>query len=292
MKKASLVAVLCLVAMTGSVMAQSVCETEKCSNPCFDFASDIKTTVDASIYTKYMFYGVDVYDDQGAFQPSVTFDFGDTGFSAMLWYSTALDSGQGVNGASNAGLQEFNYAFNYANSFNACETTQVDYNLGYKFHDFFNYNKIDARKSKNINFYEVTANFAMPNLNCYGVVPHYQATYISPYNGGGDNDGAAGWIHVFGLAYDFNVFCPIQNKEQPVQLSWDIVYNDGAGVFDGYNADHDWQHMTFGLKAPMQLCSGTFTPAIYYQKNLDSALSDLNDDTEELYAGFSYKFSF
>lgn len=280
MKRALLI--ICMLGMVGGAFAQD----------CY-WLGDIKTTLDMSFFTKYMFYGTDVYDDRPAFQPSIRMDYGCTGLSTTVWYSTPTTSGDGALGIGSTALSEFDYAVNYENSFwEGCQN-QVDYNLGYRFRDFYNWNHTNAqRKSLNINFYEVTMDFEMPNVWGCGLVPHYMATYIAPYKtDNGLNDDMSGWLHTVGLKYNTSICCPFRNVEQPLLFSVDAVYNDGA-IYGALDQSHDWQYVTFGLQAPIAMGCGTLTPSVYYQMNLDSFTSDLNNDTEEVYAGLTYSVSF
>ena len=75
---------------------------------------ELGMNVDATWVSKYIFRGIDKLDDKAAFQPSVNFDFFDSGLSFTLWSSFAGSSGTSKTSTVNA--EEWRYILTYANS--------------------------------------------------------------------------------------------------------------------------------------------------------------------------------
>lgn len=260
MKRTLVVAVLGLI-VCGNAMAID------------DLFGNATTTLDATYVTKYLWRGYDLYDDKGAFQPSIDINL-NNGWYFGVWYSVAGASGA-VDG------EEFDYYVGYANTMCAAEKYQVDYSLNYIYYDY-----PDA-PSKGFDAQELNVDLSMPNLLPYCITPHYEYAYLWSAKGGpmsSDGGDGHGFVHTMGLQYDL-VTCPIFGcgDEQVFNFTWDIVYNDGI-----YAADHDWSHQTFGVSTPITIGCGTFTPALYYQDSWE----DTVNTEDELYAGFSYTMQF
>ena len=267
MKRALVVAFLTLVVSAGAMaMDDLAC-----------LASNADITLDATYVTKYLWRGYDLYDDKAAFQPSINVDL-NNGWYFGVWYSVA-----GASGAVDA--EEFDYYVGYANSFCLAQQYQVDYSIDYLYYDYPDAPSIRNHVSNDTQ--EVNIDLAMPNLFACGLTPRYEYAYLWAGRGGNmsslGGDGH-GFVHTIGLQYDLVTcgFLPC-NDTQVFNITWDVVYNDGA-----YNADHDWSHQTFGISTPIQVGCGTLTPALYYQDSWDDSVNK----EEELYAGVSYTFNF
>jgi hypothetical protein len=233
------------------------------------------TDVNLTWLSKTMWRGMDVGDNKAAFMPSVNFDLWGSGFSTgvMGWWN-----GAETNGAQSAlPTEKYVYMFSYANSFNKGDTTQVDYNLTYNYHDYYVHN------SGAWDYQDLALTLSLPKItDC--LVPRY--TYAYTWSGrpgptpgalGQALSGPAGFYHIFGLDYNFKV------SDQPFTLSADATYNDGV-----FGADHDWSHITWGLRTAFKVGCGQFIPGIFYQTSMDDSVNE----NDEFYTALSYKISF
>ncbi len=231
--------------------------------------------VDATWVSKYLFRGFDILDDKAAFQPSINFDLFDTGFSLNVWSSHA---GASKHGAANStvDLEEWDYALTYASSVFDGEQYKTDYALSWVYYDY------PDTASKDADLQEFNLAVSLPDICPGGVVPSYTIIYNWPAKGGGAVRATEGYLHVFGLGYDFTV--PELN-EQVISFSSELVYNDGTY---GTTIDHDWSHIVWGLSTSVDLPYGSLTPAVYYQTSMDDSVNT----EDEFWVGISYGFSF
>ncbi len=237
----------------------------------------VTTTIDVAYVTKYIWRGFNIYGSHGAIQPSVDFAL-ENGFSANVWMSYPVGSGENDAGASiNDQLTEFDYTLAYSNTVLE-DTSQLNYKVGWRYYDF------TKTSTKDMDMQEVFAEVSMPNIVGNGFVPRAAVYQMWNSKSGGLNSGAAGTIYAMGFAYGFGFD---QAPEVPLSFSWDIVYNDGTGAS---TVDHDWSHMVFGLSTAFDVPSigGKLAPAIYWQ----SSFEDTVNEDDELWAGISYSLSF
>jgi hypothetical protein len=255
MKKGILLAVVVLLSVAGLLQAQD----------------KLGVTLDTTYASKYIWRGFDLFDDKSAFQPSIDVDLFGSGFSFNLW-SAQPTTGGNVNG------EEWDYTMTYANSFFDGERYKTDYSVSYVYYNFPDnpQNVGDAQ--------EVNAVFSWPDLCPMGVVPHYALIRMWPSKGGGPAADLGGFIHVFGFGYDFDV---PGLPDQSMTFTWDMTYNDGTGLGDG-SVDHDWSHMVWGLSTAVDFGPGKFTPALYWQKSMDSSVNT----EDEFWTTLSYSISF
>jgi hypothetical protein len=231
--------------------------------------------VDLTWLSKTIWRGMDVGDNKAAFQPSVNFDLWGSGFSAGVlgWWN-----GADTNGAE-FGLptEKYVYMFTYANSFNKGDTAQVDFNLTYNYHDYY------TQASDLFDYQDLALTLSLPKA--FGdLVPRYTYAYtwsgrLGPTPGalGTELAGGAGFYHIVGLDYNFKL------ADQPMTFCADATYNDGT-----FGADHEWSHITWGLRTAFKIGPGTFVPGIYYQTSMDDSVNQ----NDEFYTALSYKFSF
>jgi hypothetical protein len=248
---------------------------------------DLGVTLDATWVSKYIWNGFDKLDDKAAFQPSVTLDLFDSGFTVGVWGSWAGASGD--RNFSTVNATELDYIVGWSGTLNPGERTQVDIGLSWIYYDFIDEpsNVADAQS--------VVASIALPQLTGFGLVPRYTAQYFWPAEGGGPSNDVTGWIHRFGLDYNLVVGEIIPNNpEQVFTFGWDITYNDGAGLAGtsdalGTDVDHDWSHMTWSVVTEIGCpWGGTFRPGLYYQTSMDDSVND----EDELWTGLSYTLEF
>ena len=237
----------------------------------------VTTTIDVAYVTQYIWRGFNIYGSHGAIQPSVDFAL-ENGFSANVWMSYPVGSGENDAGASiNDQLTEFDYTLAYSNSVLE-DASQLNYKVGWRYYDY------TKTSTKEADMQEVFAEVSMPNIVGGGFTPRAGVYQMWNSKSGGANSGAAGTIYAMGFGYGFTLE---QAPELPLAFSWDIVYNDGTG---GAAVDHDWSHMVFGLSTAIDCpaIGGKLAPAIYWQ----SSFEDTVNENDELWAGISYSLSF
>lgn len=234
-------------------------------------AGPLGVDLDATYVSKYMWRGYDLFNDRGAFQPSINADLFGTGFSANVWASIPAGSGS-------EDLTELDYTLSYAFSLFADEAYALDICANYIYFDYIKLNHM-------ADCHEIGVGASMPNLirvADIALVPSYYMGHIWPNSSGVDD--VAGAFHVLGLGFDLPVSTPITSGA-PLVLSFaaDITYNDGA-----FGADHDWSHSTFGVSTSLPFGPGTLTPFVNYQVSMDDSVNTEN----ELWSGMSLTFSF
>jgi hypothetical protein len=245
-------------------------------------AAEDKLGVDVDLVwaSKVIYRGLDVGDNKAGFMPTATFDLWGTGFSTQIMGYWA--------GAESSGAEwflpteKYEYRLAYANSFNKGDAAQVDYNLTYTYADYY------ANPSWWNDYHDLALTLSMPKItDC--LVPRYTFAYTwsgrpGPTGGflGGSTDSGAGFFHIVGVDYNFKVV------DQPMTFSVDATYNDGAFAIYGPVSDHDWSHITWGLRTAFKVAGGTFIPGIYYQTSMDDSVNR----NDEFYTAMMYKFSF
>ena len=124
--------------------------------------------------------------------------------------------------------------------------------------------------------------FQWPDLLPGGLVPSYAAFAYWPSEGKAVNHNNAGWAHVFGLSYGF------QLETQTIDLGAHAVYNDGVGPA-GSAADHDWSHAVFSIGTTFDLGNNLFfTPGFNYQSSWDDSINGSDEYWTSL--SLAYKF--
>lgn len=232
-------------------------------------AEEVQVDMEVTWVSKYIWRGFDLLDDKAALQPSINFDLG-CGFSANLWTSQPMANG-GVD------AEEWDYTLAYSNTIREGENCQMDYVLSWVYYDY-----PDA-PTKDTDAQEIGLAVSFPEISSAGWVPRYQVVRHWAAKSGGANNEVGGWWHFLGVGYDFQ--CPATSA--PLNFSWDIAYNGGAGSVAG--ADHEWSHTVFGLSTDFECpTGGIFTPAIYYQISMDDSVND----EDEFWVGLTYGFSF
>lgn len=272
MKKGALLIAVILLSTAGLALAQE---------------GELGIDVDATWVSKYIWRGIDMLDDTGAFQPSINFDLYDTGFSFKLWASYAGSGGNGTNSSRTGSLgrvnaTEYRYILAHDYTLFEAESYATDITTNYIYYDFID-EPTRARDAQ-----EFGMGFNWPNICPAGVVPSYYVGRIWPSrsNSSPITGNFAGWVHIFGLGYDLTVpgFLP-DTAEQVLSLSIAAVYNDG---FAGSTVAHDWSHIVWGISTAIDYGPGTFTPAIYYQTSMEDSVNT----EDEFWTGLSYTVSF
>ena len=238
--------------------------------------SDIDISIDVGWVSKYIWRGFDILDDKAAFQPTINADLRKTGITFNVWTSQVGSSGTGSTSTVDA--EEWRYTVAYKDKTFVGEPFMTNYSIFWRFYDFPNH------ASKDADMQEVGATFQWPDLWLgTGIIPNYSVFWMWPSQGGGQASSLGGFIHTFGLDYEFT----LPEVKQPLTFSWDITYNDGVGR-SGRSVSHDWSHMTGGLSTSFEFGIGTLRPGLYYQTSMEDTVN--TDD--ELWFGLSYSFKF
>jgi hypothetical protein len=267
MKHLVLSTVALLLAVTGSA------EAEK---------GDIHGTLDFTFLNSYIWRGFDVYGDSiAAYQPSIDLDLFGSGFHANVLVSIPSESG--------TNRKEARYTPYYSSSIWKGEIYATYYKAGWAYYDFFD------NPRETCNMHEVFATFTWPEICPAGIVPNYTVVCSWPYTSNSPlARKSAGWLHIFGLDYDW----PVPNilpatPQQKLHLSAAVVFNDSAWDFlsqggDG-TVDHDWSHAVFAVSTDFDLGSNVgITPGVYYQASMDDSVNPEDEMWFSLKA--SYKF--
>lgn len=224
--------------------------------------SSLGVTIDATFASKYIWHGFDFYVGKSAFQPSVDVDLFGSGFGLNVWHSRPNASGF-------RNVEEFDYTVYYGNQAFEGTPYATDYTFSYLYYDYYD------TGSKNADLQELLLRLSWPELIEGGVVPSYTVGKLYEAQSGSTLD-YDGWVHVFGLNYDWVLPGVIpETPEQTITLLADVTYNDG---FMGAGVDHDWSHATIGAAAPIPVVENvTFTPAVYHQISMEDTVNTEND---------------
>jgi len=235
--------------------------------------------VDVTWVSKYLWRGFDILDDKAAFQPSVNVDLG-SGFSLNVFTSMPGGSaGKDKYGVSRLNYEEWRYTLTYAGTAFEGEAYKANYGINWTYYDF-----PQAPGNDEGDMQEFVVGFSLPDICEAGIVPSYAIVRMWPAKGGGANRAMGGYIHVFGLGYQYT--CP-DLPELPLNLSCSATYNDGTP--GGAGIDSDWSHIVWGISTTIDCPSGgKITPALYYQTSMDDSVND----EDELWCGVTYGFSF
>ena len=212
-------------------------------------------TLDATFVTQYIWRGYDVFDDSAAFQPSVNWDMGDTGFSANVWASQPF-------GSSNEELRELDCILAYGHTLFSEESYALDMGVNYIYFDYY-------RANSHADLHELGVWLSLPSLVEIGgqtLAPTYYVAKDWPNES--SSPGVAGWFHVLGLSTDVAVPGLAEGDWfQTLSLGADVTYNDGA-----FGADHDWSHATLSISTSLPAGPLTLTPALHYQVSMDDSV--------------------
>lgn len=223
-------------------------------------------TVDNEFTTKYIWHGYDLFDDHGAWMPSVDFDLFGSGWSFNVWGAQPFGSG-------NEELKELDYTLAYSNTAFEGEKTEMEYTANYIYYDFYE----DGKAADN---QEIGVGIAFPKLleECVsGLVPSYYLGKI--WFNEGTADGGA--FHV--LALDYPLEIPQCSEGTVLDLHADLNFNDGYA-----GSDADWSHITLGVSSDVEIAGVAFSPYLSYQISMDDSVNK----EEELWAGVSTSISF
>jgi len=211
-------------------------------------------TLDLTYMSKWMTKGSEGYGQQGALFKTIDLDFWGTGLGAAVTHQEATASGW-VN------KERFNYKVYYGNSLFDGKA----YKMNYKINWIYKHYPDQPRNAANRQAWKFA--FSWPEiLPVDNLAPYYIAHYEYPAGSGYDNRDYTGWVHRFGLGYDFNV----PELPKPLHLSVEAAYRDGLG---GGSKDHDWSHATFGVSTKFKITDSlSFVPGVYHQISMDDSV--------------------
>jgi len=274
MKKEILIGVVILLAAVSTGYAQE---------------GELHGSVDVTYQSKYLWRGIDVYDDKSAIQPSVMLDLYGTGFGVSL-------EGHRANSSGFESTERWDFTLFYKNALFADESYATQYMIGWRYF-YFPDAPLGAAPGLSIDLQEIHAVLSWPQiLQVEGLVPTYVLVKLWPSESDsfvgskGPPGTASGFAHIFMLDYGL----PLENllpevPEQVLRLHSEIVYNDGVDP-RGIGVDHDWTNVVFGVATDFELAENvTLTPGIYYQVTMDKSI---NDDQDETWATVGVKYEF
>ncbi len=256
---------------------------------------ELHGAVDVTYQSKYLWRGIDVYDDKSAIQPSVILDLYGTGFGVSV-------EGHRANSSGFETTERWDFTLFYKNAIFAEESYATQYLIGWRYFYFPDAPlDIPPGVSGDINLQEIHAVLSWPQiLPVEGLVPTYVLVKLWPaesdsFVGSQDIPGitsgtASGFAHIFMLDYALPVEDLLPDvPEQILRLHAEAVFNDGVDP-RGIGVDHDWTNAVFGIATDFELAEGvTLTPGIYYQVTMDESI---NEDQDEMWATLGVKYEF
>jgi len=213
-------------------------------------------TLDVTYASRWLSDGVEVYSEDGAFHETISLDLYGTGFGAAVTHSSATD-GRWVD------KQRLDYKIFYGNSLFDDHAYKTCYDFKWIYKNWYD----RARTRGNIQ--EWNFGFSWPKLLDNGLVPKYTLGYCHPAGSSYDNHKISGFLHVLGLGYSLNV----PQLANPVSLSANVTYRDGAGCTTASPKDHDWSHATLGVSTKFKISDNlSFVPGLYHQISMDDSV--------------------
>lgn len=275
MKKEILIGVVILLAAVSSGYAQE---------------GELHGSIDATFTSKYVWRGIDIFDDHAAIHPSVDLDLFGTGlgFSAV---------GHRANASGFEAGERWDYTLYYLGGLYQDEPYATKYRLAYV---YYNFPDMSSHQASSMDLQEMHAVLSFPNiLPVEGLVPTYCLVKLWPANGGtivgalnppvGTDGTASGFAHIFMLDYSLPIEGLLPNvPEQVLRLHSEFVFNDGVDPRGGV-VDHDWSNAVFGISTTVDLGNNLyFTPGFYYQSSWDDSVNP--EDEYWASVGMTYKF--
>jgi hypothetical protein len=245
-------------------------------------AGKLHAMVGATFDTEYVWRGFKVFGSKSATHVLGDVDLFETGFGISA-------AGHYANGSGYVNWTRYDYTLYYQNGLFSSEPYATNFRVGWVLYDY-----IDT-PSDFADLQEGHVVLSWPNLlPIKGLCPSYVAAKMWPSVGGsyvGSN--ASGWFHIFMLDYGFIVPGIIpQIPEHVIKLHGEIVYNDSVNPY-GFNMDSEFTHFVLGASTDLDLSRGfVLTPAVYYQRAMDTGIKWFNDGDNEFWASVGLKYSF
>jgi hypothetical protein len=236
--------------------------------------------------SKYVWRGIDVYDDKSGVDVGVDLDLYSTGFG---FSATA----RRANSSEFENTERWDYNLYYYNRMFNDESYVMNYRLGWVLYNYPDQPTKGSVMAPNASLQELHAIMSFPKICPFGVVPTYAIVKMWPHKSNSFSGTraklafppamvgtASGWAHIFMLDYSFVVADLIPNNpEQKINLHTEFVFNDGVHPV-GLNVDHDWSNAVFGISTNIDLDNNLIlTPAIYHQRTFDDTINPDQDET-------------
>jgi hypothetical protein len=228
--------------------------------------------LDVTYASKWLSDGAEVYSEDGAFHETLSLDLWGTGFGVAVTHSSATDGGW-------VDKQRLDYKVFYGNSLFDDQAYKTKYKFTWAYWNYYD----RARTRGNVQDWRFA--FSWPKLLDKGPVPKYTLVYCHPAGSGYDNRKISGFLHILGLDYDL----AMPQLPNPVNLSADVTYRDGAGCTTASPKDHDWSHATLGASTKFKITDNlSFVPGIYHQISMDDSVN--TRDVTYCKLSMTYKF--
>ncbi len=231
---------------------------------------EVSVTVDFTYASKYMWHGFDIFENDGAFHPSV--EFGYKEFYAGVWGAWPDSSGF-------EDLTEIDFYLGYERSFFTEQPYSLTVGLVYT---YFSFPKVNSESDGQ----EIAVSLAFDQLLPIGpsvLIPSYTVYY----EWDGLQDEAAidnGFYHAFALSYDVPIPALLPDQqEQAITLMADVQIGDGP-----IETAPGLLFSTIGASTTFEWNNIYFTPAVYYQFSFEDSVND----EDELYTLISVGFAF
>jgi hypothetical protein len=246
-------------------------------------AGRLHATLGATFDTQYVWRGFEVFGSKSATHVFADVDLFETGFGIGA-------VGHYANGSGYVNWTRYDYTLYYQNGVFASQPYATNYRIGYVLYDY------PKTVSDWSDMQEMHVVLSWPNLlPIEGLCPSYVAAKTWPSESGSYiGGGASGWFHIFMLDYGFIVPGVIpQFPEHVIKLHGEVVYNDGVNPYGGWDKDSEFSHFVLGASTDLDFGEGVvLTPAVYYQRAMDTGIEWFNDDDNTMWASVSLKYSF
>ena len=209
---------------------------------------------DLTYASRWLSDGAEVYSEDGAFHETLSFDLFGSGFGFSVTHHSATDGGW-------VDKQRLDYKVFYGNSVFDDSAYKTKYKVSWEYWNFYD----RAKARGDIQKFKLALSW--PEFFGNGLVPKYAIAYCNAAGRGYDNRKYAGFLHIFGVDYSFDV----EPLPSPIKLSANVTYRDGAG---GAGKDHDWSHATLGISTKFKISDKlSFVPGIYHQISMDDSVN-------------------
>jgi len=215
--------------------------------------AQVSVSGSAAFVTKYIWRGYNLVDDP-ALQPSLDIGFGDSGFSANVWYSVGL-SDRDKNGAAD----ELDFTLDYSTSF----PNGAGLSLGLIYYTFPNQDDFDASDHTTP---EIYASFS-PGT------PYLAPTLTLYYDFNLGDD----------LYATFGIDHSVEAGEGSVGASAVLAYNNGQ-----FGANSGFSHIELGVNAAIPAGALEIAPSVTFIGVFEDTVNPDNEFFFSLSAGWSF----